>query len=301
MSKEGTLIKHRYPIEYLNNVDISSAGQIEYKKSELKSYIDGCKADLIALAVATPKDITNSKNPFIAIKEHVNDILDDMSEHYYDYWTVEHIENIIDEWKWGWVNPENEIFDNTKTDDELNSNAFPEEKFVELKRDKNTFSFTPTDDNISQAIDRAIENIELTDNESNFYKDKCVIFYKKKNTFLANFYGQFIFKDELTAKTFIKKRLNINPFEYLSYSFISEHKDFFSTVIEYARNSGVDEDTINKFNSALNEFIDNQYKFCQEPMQVMYDFIESTITDAVCNKLGLQIVKISDIVNITIL
>lgn len=300
MSSQGTLIKHRYPIEYYDNVDISSVEQISYKKSDIKSYIDECKSDLLALALATPKDIVNDKNDIVfdVIKQKVNDILDGMSEHYYDYWTVEHIERITDDWHYGWRSDEYELFTDSDSNEEINLNSFPKEQFVDTHINKKTFSFTPQDDDVQNVIDRAIQNIELTDNQSEFYKDKYVIFYHNKNTLFVNYDGQFIFKSEEAAKKVLHNRFNINAAAYISGDFITNHSNFFDTLIQQAIKYKFDEETINKFRSSYNSFIERNYKYAPDNMGIMYDFIESVITKIVCEKLGLKIVKVSDIINL---
>ena len=302
MNKEGTLIKVRDPKIYFDNVDINSSNQIESKQKEIEKEIIKLKGKILSLALATPKDITPSDNdPIDYISDNLNEILDNLCENIYDSYTVNTIEGILDAWRYSY-NDEKDIYENCKTDEEVNKEAFPEDKHVEIKRDLNKFTFAPDDKNIDDAINRSIQNINFNKQLEFKYSDMVCILHG--NYLFVDYDGQFIFKNVDSAIKVLDKKLDLHTSEYVSKDFIQNHPDFFPSIIEKMKKNyyELSEEELNKyiskFEKAYDDFVNDDYKITNmETIDTLYSGILSVLRNEIYEKENIKIIRFYDLIS----
>ena len=301
MNKEGTLIKLRDQKIYFDNVDINSTSQIDFKQREIEKEISKLKGKILSLTLATPKDITPSDNdPIDYISDSLNELLDNFSENIYDSCTIDIIERLIDEWRYSY-NDEKDIFENCKDEEEINKNAFPEDKHVEIKRDLNKFTFAPDDKSIDDAINRSIQNINFNKQLEFKYSDMVCILHG--NYLYIDYDGQFIFKNIDSAIKVLDKKLDFHTSDYISKDFIETHPDFFQSVLEkmkknYYKLSKEELDKyISKFEKAYDDFVNDDYKITNlETINTLYSGILSVLRNEIYDKENIKIIRFYDLI-----
>ena len=302
MNKEGTLIKLRDQKIYFDNVDINSTSQIDFKQREIEKEISKLKGKILSLTLATPKDITPSDNdPIDYISDSLNELLDNFSENIYDSCTIDIIERLIDEWRYSY-NDEKDIFENCKDEEEINKNAFPEDKHVEIKRDLNKFTFAPDDKSIDDAINRSIQNINFNKQLEFKYSDMVCILHG--NYLYIDYDGQFIFKNIDSAIKVLDKKLDFHTSDYISKDFIESHPDFFQSVLEkmkknYYKLSKEELDKyISKFEKAYDDFVNDDYKITNlETINTLYSGILSVLRNEIYEKEKIKIIRFYDLIS----
>lgn len=305
MSSEGTLIKLREPMLYFDNVNITSVSQIESKSRSLENEIIKLKGKLTALALSTPKDITpeDYNNPIEFVTEQVNDLISEYSDVLYDSYTVNEIERLLDGWRYTYGDEPKDLYENCKTDEEVNKQAFPEDKHVEIKHDLNKFTFAPDDKTVDDTINRAINNINLNWQISAQMSDKVVILWN--NHLFADYDGQFVFKNTDCAMKVLDKKLDLHTSEYISGEFIEKHPDFFPSILRkfddpkyinyYPNNEKYVKENKEKFEKAYNHFIENDYKYDIESLDTLYNLSNSVIKTIIYDKCNIKIVRLYDL------
>lgn len=290
MSKEGTLIKTRYPFLYFDNVDINSIEEARNLSDTLDKHLDRIKADIQSLAIATPKDITpKGEVPLNYINEKIDEIFDELYEVARDYYTVDIIKNILEEWSWRCYSEDKELYPNAEEDKELNERAFIEDEHIEVERDMTKFTFAPPDDNISQTITRAIQNVKLNDSLSNEIIDKYIILLGNKP--YVDYDGQFLFSSKEKAENVLKKKMDFHSIDYISRDFIELHPDYFTTVIDKLKdNKEQFKETLD--NLKLGNILSNLDKF---------EFINKLFSEAVISEvfeiLRVKIITFESLIN----
>lgn len=301
MGKEGTLIKVRDPKIYFDNIDINSTTQVESKQKEVEKEIIKLKGKILSLALATPKDITPSDNdPIDYISDNLNETLDNLCENIYDLHTIDTIEGILDKWRYSYQD-EKDIYENCKNNDEVNKEAFPEDKHVEIKIDLNKFTFAPDDKTIDDAINRSIQNINFNHQLESKYTDMVCILHC--NHLFVDYDGQFIFKNIDSAIKVLDKKLDLHTSEYISKDFIQNHPDFFPSIIEKMKKNyyKLSEEEINKyisnFENAYNDFINSNYTVKDYmSMEILYNGIQSVLRNEIYEKENIKIIRLYDLI-----
>ncbi len=304
MSNDGTLIRLREPKLYFDNVNIESVAQVEALQHSIAQEITKLKGKLLALALATPKDITpnGEDSPVDFVTGRVNELFGDLSDAMFDSFSLDIIERIIDDWKYSYPDSKN-IYENCETDEDTNSKAFPKDKHVEIKHDLNKFTFAPDDKTVDDAINRAIDNINLNWQVSAQMSDKVVILWN--NHLFADYDGQFVFKNIDCAMQVLDKKLDLHTSEYISGEFIEKHPDFFPSILKkfddhkyinyYSNNEKYVKENKEKFEKAYNHFIENDYKYDMESLDTLYNLSNSVIKTIIYDKCNIKIVKLYDL------
>lgn len=302
MNNDGTLIKVRDPFIYFDNVNINSSKEVESKERNIEKEISELKGKILSLVLSTPKDITPSDcNPIDYLTENLNELLEDFSDTIYDRTTLDIIENIIDGWRYSYDDEKN-IYENCKTDEEIDSEAFPEDKHVEIKREINKFFSAPDDKTIDDTIKRSIQNLNFNNQLGFKYTDMVVILHG--NYLFVDYDGQFIFKNPDSAIKVLDKKFDLHTFEYISKDFIENHPDFFPSVIEKIKKNYsqcLNEEELNKyvskFENAYNDFINSDYKITNvESIDILYNRINHIIRNEIYTKERIKIIRLYDLI-----
>jgi hypothetical protein len=295
MSSNGTEIRLRKPILYFDNVDIESVYEAKSAETSANNELDKLKGDLLSLAMSTPKDITpKGEKPVEYIKEEVDRLIEDLYDAFNKYFESNLVNQLIDEWKYSYGGDSKELYDNCKTDDEVNKNAFPKDEHEEIKRDLNKFTFAPPDDNIEDAIQRSVRNLYLNNELSNFITDKYIIIMNDK--IYSDYDGQFIFKTKEDAEEVLKKKFDFHTYDYISKEFIENHPEFFKSVIRLMKFLYYDEEYINNFTEALNKLLINNYKMDMDLLDTIYQGLNKVIYERLYDICKIRIIKLSDLI-----
>lgn len=295
MSNYGTLIRLREPKLYFDNVNIESVTQVEDSQHFVSQEITKLKGKLLALALATPKDITpnDEDSPVDFVTERVNELFGDLSDTMFDSFSLDIIERIIDDWKYSYPDSK-EIYENCETDEDTNSKAFPKDEHEEIKRDLDKFTFAPPDDNVEDALQRSVRNLYLNDKLSDFITNKYIIIMNDK--IYSDYDGQFIFKTKEAAEEVLKKKFDFHTYDYISKEFIEAHPEFFKSVIRLMEFLNYDKEYIDKFDNALNIFINNDYKFDKDNLETIYESLNKVVYERLYDICGIKILKISELI-----
>ena len=293
MRGNGTKIKSRSPFLYFDNIDVETKAQAESLDAELSNDYDKLKGELYGLVMATPKDITpDGENPIDYIKEQTNDILSRLHDNIYDKTTIDIINQILYNWEYA-SNEEKDIYINCKTDDEINEQAFPEDKHVEIKHDLNNFTWAPEDDNIKDAINRSLYNLNYQLLLYQFFTDKYIILIG--NYLYVDYDSQFLFKSETDAKKVLMKKLDFKCHDYLDRKFIEKHPDFFPSIIKLMTEHEYDINKRFKFEEELKNLeitSGNNLECLNRLYEILNDFFWQEIT-----KLrNIRIIHLSDLI-----
>ena len=90
MSNEGTLIKTRYQELYFDDVNIKSFDEAHSNLVELDKKLDNIQKDILALALATPSNITpKGESPYDYINEKIEEMFDDLYVVAREYYTTD--------------------------------------------------------------------------------------------------------------------------------------------------------------------------------------------------------------------
>ena len=306
MSNDGTLIRLREPKLYFDNVNIESVVQVEDSQHSVSQEITKLKGKLLALALATPKDITpnDEDSPVDFVTERVNELFGDLSDAMFDSFSLDIIERIIDAWKYSYPDSK-DIYENCETDEDTNSKAFPKDKHVEIKHDLNKFTFAPDDKTIDKAIDRSVENIHFNSTISWWSAERAVIIWH--GHLFVDYDGQFIFKNKDAAQEILDKKMDLHTSEYISKDFITNHPDFFPSVIEKMKKQYEalkdDEDihkwgmkTLEDFTKAYNDFKESNFKFDMEITNTLYSGLLGVLRNQIMDECKIKILTISELV-----
>lgn len=294
MSGNGTKIKPRGSLLYFDNVDIETKAQAESLDDELSNNYDKLKGELFGLIMATPKDITpNGENPIDYIKEQTDDILSRLHENIYDKTTVDIINQILYNWEYTYAGEEKDIYSNCNTDDEINKYAFPQDKHVEIKHDLNNFIFAPEDDDIKDAIDRSLSNINYQLLLYQFFTDKYIILIG--NHLYVDYDSQFLFKSESNAKKVLMKKLDFHCHDYLDRRFIEKHPNFFPSIIKLMIEHEYDKNKRFKFEEELKKF-ENDSKINLECLNRLYEILNDFFFQEIKNRLNIRIIHLGNLI-----
>lgn len=294
MSSEGTYIKLRNPFLYFDTVDIENVSEAESTENQKSKWIKELQGDFLSLAMATPKDITpKGEDPINYVKERVENLFSDFYDAYHELFDVQLINQILEEWKYSYSSDPKEIYENCQSDNEVNKNAFPEDRHEEIKRDLNKFTFAPPDDSIGDALERSERNFNLYRDLSEFISDKYVIITHGK--VYVDYDGQFLFKTEEAAKEVLKKRFDFHTSDYISKEFIENHPNFFDSVIRLMEYFSYEKEYIDKFTEAVNRFKEGDNKFDMDLMNTIYEGLDNVSYERLCNTCGICICKLSNL------
>lgn len=306
MSSDGTLIRLREPKLYFDNVNIESVAQVEYSQHSIEQEITELKGKLLALALATPKDITpnDEGSPVDFVTERVNELFGDLSDAMFDSFSIDIIERIINDWKYSYPDSK-DIYENCKTDEDTNSKVFPKDKHVEIKYDLNKFTFAPDDETIDKAIKRSVENINFNYAISHCSAEMAVIVWY--GHLFVDYDGQFIFKNKDAAQEILDKKMDLHTSEYISKDFITTHPDFFPSAIEKMKEQYEalkDNEDIYKsrmknledFTKAYNDFKESDFKFDMEITNTLYYGLLGVLRNQIMDKCNIKILTIRELV-----
>lgn len=291
MSKEGTLIKPRYQQIYFDDVDIHNFNEAHSNLVELDSKLNEIQKDILALALATPSNITpKGESPYDYVKEKVEEMFDDLFEIAREYYTTDIITNILNEWSWG-CNDDKELYENTEDESLINKRAFPKDEHIEIKRDLMKFSFAPQEDNVSETIVRGIQNIKLNESLSDNILYNFIILIHDKP--YVDYDGQFLFASREKALNVLKKKIDFHPIDYISKEFVEIHPNYFVSLIERMKEQTLmyDAGRLNNFENDLNIVKEGKMYTHLDKL----DFLHHTFEDFVIN----DIFKMLDIHLIT--
>lgn len=306
MSNDGTLIRLREPKLYFDNVNVESVAQAGALQHSVEQEITKLKGKLLALALATPKDITpnGEDSPIDFVTGRVNELFGDLSDAMFDSFSLDIIGRIIDDWKYSYPDSK-DIYDNCETDEDTNSKAFPKDKHVEIKHDLNKFTFAPDDKTIDNAIKRSVENIHFNSTISWWSAERAVIVWW--GHLFVDYDGQFIFKNKDAAQEILDKKMDLHTSEYISKDFITNHPDFFPSVIEKMKKQYEalkdDEDiykwgmkTLEDFTKAYNDFKESDFKFDMEITNTLYYGLLGVLRNQIMDECKIKILTISELV-----
>ena len=302
MSSNGTEIKLRKPIIYFDNVDIESVAEAKSVETKANTELDKLKGDLLSLAMATPKDITpKGEKPVDYIKEEVDNLMEELYEAFSTYFEANFVNGILDEWSYSYPNDSKDIYDNCTTDDEINKQAFPKDKHVEIKHDLNKFTFAPDDATIDYAINRSYQNVMFNNGLLNIYNKYVIIL---GNVLFVDYDGQFLFRSLDAAIEVLDKKFDLHTIDYISKDFIENHPHFFPSIIEKMEKTNYydlpQEDwdkEINKFKDAFNNFVNNDYAMEIDTMEVLHHGIVMVLRNEICNKADIHIKSVFELVS----
>ena len=299
MSSEGTLIKTRYPFLYFDNVDINSIEEVRNLEDSLDKNFDKIRSKIESLILATPKDITpKGEAPIEYIKEITDEIFDELYEVAKDYYTVDIIKNILEEWSWGGYSEDKNLYKNCEEDNEINDHAFIEDKHIEVKRDMNKFTFAPPDDHINQTITRCIQNIKLNDNLSDWVNNKVVIILHDK--LYVDYDGQFLFDNFEKAENVLKKKMDFHALDYISKEFVELHPDYFKTVIDSMKEdlfSNPDNSDLIKFINGLEILKEGNIYKNIDTIDFLYKLFETHLIREVYKMMDIHLCLVKDLIN----
>jgi len=294
MSSNGTKINLRYPSIYFDNVNVNNAESAISESNKANENLNSLKADLLSIAMATPKDITpEDENPIEFIKERVNYLMEDLYNGFNRYFESNLVLQLLDDWKYTYSNDNKDIYNDCDTNEELNKHAFPEDEHVEIKRDLNKFALAPQEDSVGDSLDRCQKNLSLNNDISDFIMDKYVIL--THNKLYCEYDGQFLFKSKEAAEQIIKKKIDFHGIDYISKEFINEHPNFFESVKRLMEFLNYDKEYIDKFDNALNKFINNDYKFDKDGLETIYESLNKVVYERLYDICGIKILKISEL------
>lgn len=306
MSSDGTLIRLREPKLYFDNVNIESVAQVEYSQHSIEQEITELKGKLLALALATPKDITpnDEDSPVDFVTERVNELFSDLSDAMFDSFSIDIIERIINDWKYSYPDSK-DIYENCKTDEDTNSKVFPKDKHVEIKYNLNKFTFAPDDETIDKAIKRSVENINFNYAISHCSAEMAVIVWYRH--LFVDYDGQFIFKNKDAAQEILDKKMDLHTSEYISKDFITTHPDFFPSAIEKMKEQYEalkDNEDIYKsrmknledFTKAYNDFKESDFKFDMEIINTLYYGLLGVLRNQIMDECKIKILTIRELV-----
>lgn len=291
MSKEGTLIKTRYPFLYFANADISSVEEARNRQQVLDSRLDAIRCRLETLVFATPKDITpKDEDPLDYVGERLNDIYVDLEGTAKEYYTIDVIRDIIGDWCYGGYSDDKEVYPNSETDEEVNKRAFIEDKHIEIKRDMTKFTFAPPDDNVSQTITRSIQNIKLNDELSEEIINQYIILLGNKP--YVDYDGQFLFASKEKAENVLKKKMNFYSIDYISREFVKLHPDYFNTVIDK-----LSEEDKEKFKESLPKLDEGNILNTIGDFELLNKLFSDLVIKEVFEILGVKIIPFNTLIN----
>lgn len=288
MSKEGTLIKTRYPVIYFPDFEISNKEQLKYKKDDIKKSLEDVKENLLSLCMSTPKDIYNEKeydSPFDYVKQKFNSEFDELNETLYGIHQLDFMEDLINEWEYPGYDSKRELYDN-----DIN-NAFREDKKEEIKPiDKHKFVFSPDDKSLLDVFNRAKKNIEYNRSNLDFLKDKYVILFDNEIFVTEN--DQFIFNSEENARKVLYDKFDLRFFDYLTKDFILLNREFFLSF-----NNVLSDDDFNKLIEKIDEFSSSDGKYNENTMTLLNDILE-LLQEGIYSMFEshIQVIKLYDLV-----
>lgn len=295
MSSEGTKINLRHPSIYFDNVNVNNAESAISESNKANENLNSLKADLLSIAMATPKDITpEDENPIEFIKERVNYLMEDLYNGFNRYFESNLVLQLLDDWKYTYSNDNKDIYNDCDTNEELNKHAFPEDEHVEIKRDLNKFALAPQEDSVGDSLDRCQKNLSLNKDISDFIMDKYVIL--THNKLYCEYDGQFLFKSKEAAEQILKKKFDFHSIDYISKEFINDHPDFFESAKRLMEFLNYDKEYIDKFDNALNTFINNDYKIYKDNLETIYESLNKVVYERLYDICGIKILKISELI-----
>ena len=295
MSREGTIIKPKNQTLYFD-VNINSVEQADSLYEELNRKYDKIEAEISELVLATPKDITpKGEAPIDYIKERLDGIFEELHEIARDFYTVDVIRNIIEEWRYSYGEGYKQIYNECKTNEEVNKLAFPEDKHIEVKRDLSKFTFAPPDDHIINTLTRSIKSIQLNDELSEFIMDKYVIIQNKK--LYVDYDGQFLFSSEENAVKAIKEKMDFHAIDYISKEFITQHPNYFNSVInEMQSKMTVSLEERQTFEQGIMVLEEGNLYTNHETLENIYKIFNDFVINEVFKILDVEIVKFKDLI-----
>jgi len=290
MSREGTLIKTRYPYLYFDNIDISSVSEAESTYNSLDKRLNRIKSDIATLVFSTPRDITpKGEQPLDYLNEKLDELFDELYEVSKDFYTTDIVKDILNEWSWGGYSDDKELYPNSKSDEEVNEKAFIEDSHIEVIRDMKKFTFAPPDDNVNTTLTRCIKNIQLNDSLSLWVGKKYIILLGNK--LYVDYDGQFIFNSKTKAENILKKKMDFHAIDYISKEFNELHPNYFKTVIDNLKNNK------EKFIEDLKILEDgNTFKHV-DSIEFLYTTFEKYVIDEVFKILDVKIVEINELID----
>lgn len=296
MSKEGTLIKPRYQQIYFDDVDINNFNEAHSNLAELDKKLDSIQKDILALALATPSNITpKGESPYDYIKEKIEEIFDDLYVVAREYYTTDIITNILNEWSYGY-NDDKDLYENTEDESLINKRAFPKDDHVEIKRDLRKFSFAPQEDNISETIIRCVQNIKLNEDLSKDILNKYIILIHDKP--YIDYDGQFLFASREKAMNVLKKKMDFHPADYISKEFVDTHPNYFVSLVDRMKEQFLlyDAGAINNFENDLDIIKNgNMYKNL-EKLNFLHNTFEGFVISDIFKMLDIQFITFNDLI-----
>jgi len=287
MHSTGTLIKPRYQTLYFDNIDANSKEELESRKKNTLKNIEEIESEILALCMSTPKDIFDSEeysDPFNYVKHKFSELCDEWTEQEYNLDTINFIEDIIDEWDYGCLSSEEELYKNNEI------NPFIEDKHVDVKFfKKNSFTLTPNDKSLIDIFTRGKQNIELNRDKINLLKDKYVILFD--NEIFSDYTGQFLFPSEEAARKTLFDKLDIRTHEYINKEFIQENKEFF-----FSFKNVLSDEKYSILIENIDKYINSEKNYSKETMdiiEVLYELLNEGITNMFNNHI--KVIKLDEL------
>ena len=296
MSNEGTLIKTRYQELYFDDVNIKSFDEAHSNLVELDKKLDNIQKDILALALATPSNITpKGESPYDYINEKIEEMFDDLYVVAREYYTTDIITNILNEWSYGY-NDDKELYENTDDESLINKRAFPKDEHVEMKRNLIKFSFAPQEDNVSETIIRGIQNIKLNESLSDNILNKFIILIHDK--LYVDYDGQFLFASREKAMNVIKKKIDFHPADYISKEFVDTHPNYFVSLVDRMKEQTLmyDAGKLNNFENDLNIVKEGKMHIHLDKLDFLYHTFEDFVINDIFKMLDIHLIMFHELI-----
>ena len=243
MSKsDGTYVKPRFGLVYLDDISAKTPQGIELEKNECRNSIASIRERLAMLIASSPKDLMSQydleeSDPQTWITERIDEIDEELQEQYSKYERLSILENLLDEWENGsycnypeWMNIMPDIDFGKR--DKINL-AFQEDNHLNESYHYDILMGKAKLD--EHSLDEMYASCSKNLLAENYVRNEMTskVFAKIDDKLFVTYTGQWLFTNEEEAFKAIMAKLNIPKTDYINVKFIDEHKDFFENLMNW--------------------------------------------------------------------
>ena len=277
---EGVSIRPRFTTIYFDDIHSKTLEGVEEEKRECQEEVYKIRERLAMLIAGNPKDLMGKEDwdeytdPTSWITWQLDELEEQLQSALQKYGELNVYERILEQWtdgRWSSEASWEDVYDDIK-DTAESKTIFPEERQADehFHADLMLGKKKLEDKSIKEAFNRGLKNIKLDDDERHSLHKKVYAIIDEDDIFVT-YTGQWLFVSEEECMKAVKHRLNIPVLEYFKNDFVSRHKDFFESLIEWLY---LDEEK-NELKTLVDNF-DNLTIMSKE-YQRMYELVSKAI------------------------